>query len=43
MTPIVRNATRVLRGLFVFRLLIAIFAAILLSLHWKLAPPAENR
>jgi len=39
---IVRNAIRVLRGLFAFRAFIAAFVVLMLAVHWSATPPPES-
>lgn len=42
MNYIVRNTTRVLRGVFIFRLFLALFAALIFAIRWSVAPPPET-
>lgn len=41
MTQTVRNATRVLRGVFIFRLFIAFFGVLVFAIRWSVLPPPE--
>ena len=41
MTNIARNAARVLRGVFIFRLFIVAFGVLVFAIRWSVLPPPE--
>ena len=42
MTQIVRNATRILRAVFIFRLFIVAFGVVVFAIRWSVQSPLES-